>query len=777
MKRSGSSDNKHHKQVDNSAEGITLPYDFLPFAADRDGGSYKYPYAVSDVPKHNEQNQDRLSGALLYTITPYSDVSLELRTSYEGIPFISGSQLRGRVRANLEILSDSYPEFVDRSEMLYRNVTKNSYRDKLFAYNSKEDKLVEKVVRAGYLTKEGTEFYIIPAKPIGYNNFLSIKEHVLVHNGVLNNKNQLFHWEMKETKKLYDLECAINKLTTRIRNEKARLGDKWNESIKEIYTSLFLEYNISKRLSHLKRNLDGQIDIELQKLKDKLLLDLKRRVSSDQEFTSLYEMSVERWGLKAEVYLSYQKKIKIKQRIFMPYQQGIGYKLSASHGVMEVSRSISEEYPIKGYLYNSTNASSKRSHYLINAECTNELIHVPQDVINSYNVVHKRMRFNTKSDDTASSNDKAKPNDIEQMLKGFYDIFNGYDRLKQQAKGNPIVFFVYDETKDSLRLIGRTPYFKVPYHYQPSELMGVSDHYRLDYANALFGYIAEKNDVNEVPSYKSRVRFSPVNIVGDLRVFNPTEKAFLLPSPSASAAGMYLKYDGINLPSYEEDNSDKTRSAPKLNGYKYYHALNKTIPYSEQKTAMESKRKVIEQSENITLVGKVYFSNLSKDELGLLILSLDITKLQTSSEYRVQVEKIQNLDQAYELIGGAKPYGYGKVKISIDEVHLEQKETIDFESLVLDQQVMLKGEEIASYIDAFINHMGKENYFNLQQAPLYDYIHSKQIFNNYDPDTHFNWTSSNFSINKDDSTKKSEVGYNKNYYLKTTTPSQKNQQK
>jgi len=81
-----------------------LPYDFVPIA---DKENREFPYSKDNIPKHNSNGD--LSGIISYKIVPHSDLVIELREKLNKGYFISGSQIRGKVRTNLEILSASYP--------------------------------------------------------------------------------------------------------------------------------------------------------------------------------------------------------------------------------------------------------------------------------------------------------------------------------------------------------------------------------------------------------------------------------------------------------------------------------------------------------------------------------------------------------------------------------------------------------------------------------------------------------------------------------------------
>ncbi len=119
--------------------------------------------------KVKNKKQELNSGYRKYTLTPKTDISVELREGLEADKlFISGSCMRGRVRANLEILSKSYPQFVNTTPMLYRDVTNNmglggAYKKRL----CKQEQAIidiEKHINVGFLRKDVNDFYVVLAE-------------------------------------------------------------------------------------------------------------------------------------------------------------------------------------------------------------------------------------------------------------------------------------------------------------------------------------------------------------------------------------------------------------------------------------------------------------------------------------------------------------------------------------------------------------------------------------------------------------------------------------
>lgn len=705
--------NYNKKEGNTGIEYVTLPYDFVPLAEKE---NRYFPYTKNSIPKHNQKEKEQLSGVITYRITPYSDLAIEVRQKWNGGYFIIGSQIRGRVRTNLEILSASYPEFIDRSPLLYREVDNDNYRKKIAGGGTGKVIDIERSIQVGFLRKIGNEFYVIPAQRIGDKNFLSIKEHRLMQMQSGNSQAlvpTLYDWGDKETlKKLNKLQFQIDQKTKQIRVKRKELKDVLNDGIQSEISKIFTpKYNFNKKLALIRRsfNKDNSYDYQpdLENIKNELLNDLRSIKYNDFKIEEIFQLTAERWRLKAEIDLIYTCYMKNKKNKNSPYQKEVFFKRTANNGIEKISLASSEDTPENGYLFNSTNATSKRSHYFVMnpvKENIKEYL-VPQAVINGYNRNLKRFRTTTTE------------------IKEFYDIFDQYDviinRKRVDATDGLIVFFNtwYNPKTNEKEIanIGRTPYFKIAHRTQLADILGEKEADKVDYANALFGFIPDDQEGENLSSftYKSRLRFSSADIVG--APIQHDVHDLVLMTPCASASAMYLQQPDDMLRTYEDENV-------KLNGYKYYHVLKQPLRVglkNKGKTIVSS-RKLLKH-EGIHIIGRIYFHNISKEELGLLLLSLDWKELRQSKKYGKYIAAYEDkLENAYELIGGAKPYGYGKVKIKVQDLQIE-KEGNDFEVLVSEPMEQIR--EWHEYIDAFITSMGGQQYF--ERVYFKQYIQSK----------------------------------------------------
>jgi hypothetical protein len=105
-----------------------------------------------------------------------------------------------------------------------------------------------------------------------------------------------------------------------------------------------------------------------------------------------------------------------------------------------------------------------------------------------------------------------------------------------------------------------------------------------------------------------------------------------------------------------------------------------------------------------------------------------------------------------ELIGGAKPYGYGKVKVTITDLKLENQGN-DFTTLILKPQRNVERKELQSYIKTWLEKRSEE-YF--RKMYMTHYLESKLELR---PDEeHIHW------MNLKE--KAGRVGYPENWRLK-----------
>lgn len=186
-------DSKNKKESKNKESKIyaNTPYNFIEFP---DKVVYRYNN-IEELPKHNIFERELNTGYIEYTIrnlTPLfigsglgqidSFFKVKGRDGEESY-VIPGSAIKGRVRSNAEVLSFSYPQFIEERKFLYRDIagetiSKEEYYKSLDLNGENID--ISDKLRAGYLYKENNNYYIQPAKEICGKNFYKVKEEFLI---------------------------------------------------------------------------------------------------------------------------------------------------------------------------------------------------------------------------------------------------------------------------------------------------------------------------------------------------------------------------------------------------------------------------------------------------------------------------------------------------------------------------------------------------------------------------------------------------------------------
>ncbi|WP_129600802.1 RAMP superfamily CRISPR-associated protein [Anaerophilus nitritogenes] len=660
---------------------VSLPYDFIPFPEKQ---NWYYVYKENTLPKHNKI--EGLSGRIDYSLDPQTDISLEFRKAMDYKDRrckhyqISGSSMKGKVRSNLEILSMSYPCMIEGRNMTYRNLSDSKYKDKV----NKEGN-IEKIIHTGFLKKINGDYYIQPAIEIGNRWFKTIKEDEIIGHISQKNFKSIFLWDDDSKKEFKELRGKINKYTEKIIKIKKEFkkGNKSNKD-KEIFEEIIKEmdgifkkdFNFGKKFNKNKKEFD--IEKEANNIKKELSRKLKEIPTQKLDLQELFKLYEERMALKATLYLRYPK-MKMN-REFHPYQKNIYYQLNENNGLKVIKTEVGSNEKnglLKGYLYNSTNASSKRSHYIIGEvdnsfefmenEKTKSLLKIDESIIVVYKDIMKNFRVSPKRGNQKKN--QTNIDDYQKEIKAFYDIFDeeNHKELQKKYKEGIIVFYRTDG-ENKVTDIGRTPHMRVSYNNQIENLINNTENKKdeyIDYARALFGYAnhdfkyeLDDEKVKSMSNYKSRLRFSHMDIEAESDPELISNFTLMTPSPTACA--MYIdqkKKDEIVT--YDDENV-------KLNGYKYYKLLDEPIkPKQDNNKESYQCDKLIMKKDNIKkITGSIYFKNINKVELGLLLSSLDANLIKDKVG-------LKDCEQLFDSIGGAKPYGYGRVKVNIEKVIID----------------------------------------------------------------------------------------------------------
>lgn len=345
---------------------------------------------------------------------------------------------------------------------------------------------------------------------------------------------------------------------------------------------------------------------------------------------SLLEADKSQW--KEEYGDKWQKQWKkhikeIQNKSPKPYymkESKVGFNTTEQGGLTGLS-DLTENTAYTGILLCSGFVQGKMAHYVIH-DCGDQAseIKVPTESIRAY------------EDDLEWKKQKDE----------FYKI-----PQKIGTENKKPVFYVEGEKGI---YFGMTPYLRIL--HKNNVHAGIPENLEINginYADAIFGFSKEDN------KYKSRVFCEDAAAVEEIKIDEVQQ--LILGEPKASCYPEYLcqPQEG-KLVSYSDDFT--------IRGIKQYWLQDKT-----QKSQVNAKNNVSTYfrplHEGVVFSGKIHYKNLQADELGLLLYALYIT------------------EGAYQNIGMAKPYGYGKLKLLAEELQVKNYNYENlYSSLKLDEE-------------------------------------------------------------------------------------------
>ncbi|NLB78467.1 MAG: TIGR03986 family CRISPR-associated RAMP protein [Clostridiaceae bacterium] len=316
------------------------------------------------------------------------------------------------------------------------------------------------------------------------------------------------------------------------------------------------------------------------------------------------------------------------EKIHVPYQIEISFEYSNDNKAKRITKIGDKRmYKSKGFLLTGGFIRGKMSHYVVPKESDEESFMIYEDTITSY------------KDDLIRTKKMKKPEKMEPK-KDFF-------ALPKDDERKPVFYIDLGKKLNEGFHFGFTPYLRVSYsksvHHGIPEYHGTGR--GISYAKALFGFI-NKDEKN----YKSRISFEDaVALKGE--VDNESSVKMLLGEPQATSYHMYLHQDKrhkMELDIYEDKFS--------IRGIKQYW-LKEMVEQPDTNGANKNMVFSIRPlKENTLFHGRVHFSSLSSDELGLLLWAIRLN------------------DGCRQHIGLCKPYGFGRVKLEKLELNIENLE-------------------------------------------------------------------------------------------------------
>lgn len=345
--------------------------------------------------------------------------------------------------------------------------------------------------------------------------------------------------------------------------------------------------------------------------------NLRRMIGESRQVSYMYDRQL----------LSFSKKaLKDKNRMkscrnpkYTPYIVQATFNTDSENNATEISLDGRQKLHYEGYLMCSGYIPLKRAHYMI----------CPMDRESPEIIEFER------NDD----NIRIYQDDLARTKKDKCEFYILPKRIGEEYK-KPI-FYVCAEKQTYL---GMTPYMRIFYpHSVWDGIPKKHDISGFDYAEAMFGFSPGKQRGEETGKqkngFRSRISFTDAEgkdiKLGEIETILPGE-------PKPTCYSEYLIQDSAEegiLNSYADDFQ--------IRGIKQYWLLNELRTYTNESTSINEKVLVrIKPIIGGTFTGKIYYENLSKDELGLLAYAVCLT------------------ENSYQNMGMAKAYGYGKIRFS-----------------------------------------------------------------------------------------------------------------
>lgn len=382
-----------------------------------------------------------------------------------------------------------------------------------------------------------------------------------------------------------------------------------------------------------------------------------KEIKGKSYFTVSEKNLKEKWPYLKGVNFMYEKREKYK-----PYQTMVKYTINEERLVVKDLNNCKENDRF-GYLTCAGFMNNKKSHYLVTEINNNEEeIVISKEEARAY---EKDYTINKKAE----------------FYKLPEKVGKNYARPIFYAKYNGNVYFGY------------TPYLRIFYDYSTIEGLEEehkkeSDLSKIDYVKAIMGF-TNKVDNN----YKGRVDFEDAKINVFKGIDGPYE--IVLEQPKASCFPNYLEQpngiDKTKLISYNDEDF-------KIRGIKNYWLKEKVNP---EKAKSNVSVIINPLKEGASFEGKVHFSNLSEDELGLLLWSIKLN------------------EGCQQNIGLAKPYGFGRISIRNLKLYIEDLDR-KYSSFTNDFYVEYKAEEYINKYKSFMqeNDINIDNKYSIKEFML-----------------------------------------------------------
>lgn len=386
-----------------------------------------------------------------------------------------------------------------------------------------------------------------------------------------------------------------------------------------------------------------------------------------------------------------------REKSYTPYQTEISFDLNEVGNVIKIGKV--GECSNRGYILSGGFILGKRSHYVVPEEDSKL---AEEKRLEDYIRAYKNDMLITK---------KARVENGKFIVNDKFDFY----ALPKKNEKKPVFYIKINGLH-----FGFTPFLRLSYNN--TVLDGVPNRYKntygISYTDGIFGFTnklyEEDGDIHSF-SYKSRVSFEDVVVIGEGVEDKESIIDIILAEPKPTSYNLYLEQDKnaskktLNI--YEGDFT--------IRGYKQYWLKDYVEdPKIKADEAKNMKTKIYPLKEGNQFRGKIYFDNLDEEELGLLIWALKLN------------------DGCYQNIGLAKPYGFGRVEVKDIKLKIEDLDK-KYSSFSFDYY---KEDDGDKYIDIYKKNFSNKNLNgrNIEaQKPIKELMHIKskvikfQDANNY----------------------------------------------
>lgn len=357
------------------------------------------------------------------------------------------------------------------------------------------------------------------------------------------------------------------------------------------------------------------------------------------------EITTNKSGRKKNKYIQENKDYK-------PYSKAVSYNLEGTRKITAIGKP--GVYKNEGFVLSSGKMKRKKVFYII-PEIGSQYITIPEQDVLSF------------QRDYEGKKKQLGDEDVQEFFA-----------LPDEGDIKPVFYIQYGKKKELF--FGFTQYLRVFYRHSIGEgIPEENKRWKLDYAKAIFGFTSEAG------SYKGRVYFEDASVQNNVE---EKQEELMLQSPKPSSYLDYLVQQEGKISTYDEPFE--------IRGIKQYWLKNAIAESANIKTKVSSKFRPLKSGAHF--VGKIHFKNLAKDELGLLLWSLQL-----------EADCRQN-------IGKAKPYGYGKIL-----VHNIQIKLFDYSKMytadTIDFSPFGSNLKAADYINSYKQYISSETNQDIMKYP------------------------------------------------------------